>query len=137
MNQNDMFVLVLLFLLAVTVIAFGYMIVKYLKSKKGKRRRWARVKVPNQKMITCKIAEPRPAAGDTEYLVNDINVGGLAFFTNKEVEKTMVKLLVRFPFTTFSEASTVWGKVVYCNKFGDQEKFRVGISYQRQKKRSK
>ena len=131
-----MFLVVLLFLLAVTIVFAGYSIFKYAAAKRKKRRRWARIRVPNEKMITCKIAEPKEFAGDSEFLVNDINVGGLAFFANKIIADSYLKLLIRFPFTSFHEASTVWGKVVYCNKIGDSQKYRVGICYVRPNKRS-
>ncbi|MDD5348478.1 MAG: PilZ domain-containing protein [Candidatus Omnitrophica bacterium] len=137
MNQNDMFVLVLLFLLAVLLVACAYVLFKYTKGKHRTRRRWARVKVPTQKSITCRITEPAALADETEYLVNDINVGGISFFTDKEVEKTALKLQVRFPFTTFKEASTVWGKVIYCNRLDNSENYRVGISYMRHTKRGR
>jgi len=134
--DEKMFLIVLLFLLAATTVFAGYMLYSFLTAKRKKRRRWARIKVPNEKMITCKIAEPRELAGDAEFLINDINVGGLAFFSNKEIADTHIKLFVRFPFTTFHEASTVWGKVVYCRKIGDSQKYRVGICYVRPNKRS-
>jgi len=136
MMNESMFLVVLLFLLAATIVFAAYMFFAFFAAKRTKRRRWARIKVPNEKMITCKIAEPKESAGDAEFLVNDINVGGMSFFTNKPVAETAVKLFVRFPFTTFHEASTVWGKVVYCRKIGDSQKYRVGICYVRPSKRS-
>jgi hypothetical protein len=137
MKENTMFLLVLWFLLSVSVTALAYMFMKSFESKSKKRRRWMRIRVPNEKMITCKIAEPEQLAGDKEFLINDINVAGISFFCDKEIGKVILKILVKFPFTTFNEASTVWGKVVYCNKVGDLDKFRVGISYVRHKKGSK
>ena len=137
MQENTMFLLVLWFLFAASTTGLLYLIFQSIRAQNKKRRRWARIRVPNEKMITCKIAEPTEFSGDKEFLVDDINVAGIAFFCNKQIEKTILKLFVRFPFTTFNEASTVWGKVVYCKKLGDMEKYRVGISYVRQKKRSK
>ncbi len=137
MKENMMFLLVLGFLLLLSIIAVVFIFFTLSKAKGKKRRRWARIRVPNEKMITCRISEPRELAGDTEFLISDINVAGIAFFTNKEIEKTNLKLLVKFPFSSFNEASTVWGKVVYCKKVGDSQKYRVGISYVRQKKRGK
>lgn len=137
MKENMMFLLVLGFLLLLSIIAVVFIFFTLSKAKGKKRRRWARIRVPNEKMITCRISEPRELAGDTEFLISDINVAGIAFFTNKEIEKTNLKLLVKFPFSSFNEASMVWGKVVYCNKVGDSQKYRVGICYVRQKKRIK
>jgi hypothetical protein len=137
MKENAMFLLVLWFLLSVSVVSLAYLFSKYMKARERKRRRWARIRVPNEKMITCKIGEPQELADDKEFLVNDINVAGISFFADKEISKTVIKLFVRFPFTTFNEASTVWGKVVYCNKVGDSPRYRVGIFYVRPKKRGK
>lgn len=135
MRENTMFLLVLWFLFAASTTGLLYLIFQSIRAQNKKRRRWARIRVPNEKMITCKIAEPTEFAGDKEFLVDDINVAGIAFFCNKQIERTVLKLFVRFPFTTFNEASTVWGKVVYCKKIDDSGKYRVGISYVRQKKR--
>ncbi|MFH1001877.1 MAG: PilZ domain-containing protein [bacterium] len=137
MKENMMFLLVLGFLVLLLIIAAVLISFTLYKAKCKKRRRWARIRVPNEKMITCRISEPRELSGDTEFLISDINVAGIAFFTNMELEKTNLKLLVKFPFTSFNEASSVWGKVVYCKKVGDSQKYRVGISYVRQKKRGK
>jgi len=137
MQENTMFILVLWFLFTASITGLLYLFFKSLRAQNKKRRRWARIRVPNEKMITCKIAEPLEFAGDKEFLVDDINVAGIAFFANKQIEKTILKLFVKFPFTTFNEASTVWGKVVYCKKLENTENYRVGISYVRHRKRSK
>ncbi len=137
MKENTMFLLVLWFLLTASAMGLLYLFFKSINVRNRKRRRWARIRVPNEKMITCKIAEPPEFSGDKEFLVNDINVAGIAFFSDKPIDKTVLKLFVKFPFTTFNEASTVWGKVVYCNAFGDAGKYRVGICYVRHKKESK
>jgi hypothetical protein len=137
MKENTMFLLVLWFLLTASVTGLLYLFFKSLHAQNKKRRRWARIRVPNEKVITCKIGEPSEFASDKEFLVDDINVAGIAFFSDKPIAKTALKLFVRFPFTTFNEASTVWGKVVYCNTFADSGKYRVGICYVRHKKGSK
>jgi hypothetical protein len=137
MKENMMFFLVLWFLFTASFAGLAYLVFKYLRAKERKRRRWARIRVPNEKMITCKIGEPAEFAEDKEFLVNDINVAGISFFADKEITKTVIKLFVRFPFTTFNEASTVWGRVVYCNKIEESPRYRVGIFYVRPKKRSK
>jgi len=135
--QNSMFLLVLWFLLAISAVILFFFVKSFFPAKGKTRRRYARIRVPNEKMITCRITEPRSLAGETEYMVNDINVAGIAFSADKIIEKTMLKLSIRFPFTDFNEASSVWGRVVYCNKIGDSQKYRVGICYIRQKRRGK
>ncbi len=137
MEQNLMFLLVLWFLLLVSLIGLFYIFSKIKQGENKKRRKWARINVPNEKMITCKISEPLEYSSNSEFLINDINMAGIAFSSNREIKKKILKLLVKFPFTTFNEASTVWGKVIYCNKIGDTEKYRVGISYFRPNKRSR
>ncbi len=137
MKENTMFLLVLWFLFLASVIGLLYLIFQTMRAQNKKRRHWARIRVPNEKMITCKIAEPSEFSGEKEFLIDDINVAGIAFFCNKQIAKSVLKLYVKFPFTTFNEASTVWGKVVYCNRLGDTERYRVGISYVRHKKGSK
>ena len=137
MKENMMFLLVLWFLFTASFAGLIFLFFKYLRGQERKRRRWSRIRVPNEKMITCKIGEPPEFAGDKEFLVNDINVAGISFFPDKEIGKTVIKLFVKFPFTTFNEASTVWGRVVYCNKVGDSTKYRAGIFYVRPKKRGK
>jgi len=137
MKENLMSLLVLGFLLLLSIIAVIFVFFTFNKAKGKKRRRWARISVPNEKMITCRISEPEELAGNTEFLIGDINVAGISFFTNKEMEKINLKLLIKFPFSSFNEASTVWGKIVYCKKIGDSQKYRVGICYVRHKKRSK
>ncbi|MCX7927914.1 MAG: hypothetical protein N2606_07265 [Candidatus Omnitrophica bacterium] len=136
MNHN-VFVLVIIFLISVSFLAIIYVVTSSFNKKKKTRRRWARIKIPSQKAITCKIVEPEDIASDTEFLVNDINVGGISFYSPKQIKKTTIKLLVRFPFTSFQEASSVWGKVVYCNQLPNSENYRVGISYIRHRKGGK
>lgn len=99
--------------------------------KSRERRYWGRVKVPNEKEITCKISEPQELADDTEFLVKDINMDGIAFFANKKIKKTILKLQIKFPFVSFKEASTVWARVAYCNKLSDFSEYQVGVCYVR------
>jgi hypothetical protein len=56
-------------------------------------------------------------------------MAGVSFLSEKKFERIIVKLLIKFPFTTFKEAGIVWGRVAYCNKIPDMEKYRVGIAY--------
>lgn len=121
-----------LFLLSMLLILQGYAL--YLKrgaTSRKHRRRWARITVPTERMISCRIMEP--PGDDSEYLVHDINMAGIAFYTGKRLEKGIVKLSVRFPFTTFREAGTAWGRIVYCNQEG--ERYRVGLAYMRRTRR--
>jgi hypothetical protein len=115
----------------------AYELFKIRRKTISQRRRWARIKVPNEKMITCRIAEPPSFSSDTECLINDINMAGISFFCDKKIDKVILKLLIKFPFTTFKEAGTAWGRVAYCNKIPDMEKYRVGIAYIRKTKWSK
>jgi hypothetical protein len=107
----------------------GFYLFRKIKEKKKRRRRWARIKVPSEKMISCRIVEPPRYASNSEYLLDDINMAGIAFFCNQKLENIVLKLLVKFPFATYKEAGVVWGRVVYCNKVPDTEKYRIGISY--------
>ncbi|MCK9595475.1 MAG: hypothetical protein PHH68_02660 [Candidatus Omnitrophica bacterium] len=127
----------LLVVLSLLLLIEAYAIYKKSTKDMHKRRRWARIKVPNDKMITCRIVEPGAIAGAQEYLVNDINMAGISFFCDKKLEKDMIRLHIKFPFTTFKEAGLVSGKVAYCNKIPDMEKYRVGIAYIRKMKWSK
>jgi hypothetical protein len=124
-----------MFLLSLFLVLEGYSLYRNSKLKAMTRRRWARIKVPNEKMITCKVLYPDSIAGDREFLINDINMGGISFFSNQKIDNIFLKLNVKFPFTTFKEAGIVWGKVVYCNKIPESEKYKVGISYTRKVKK--
>jgi hypothetical protein len=125
-----------MFLLSLFLVFEGYALYKNSKRKAMTRRRWARIKVPNEKMITCKVMYPDSLAADREFLINDINMGGISFFSDQKIENIFLKLNVKFPFTTFKEAGIVWGKVVYCNKVPDTEKYKVGISYTKRVKKN-
>lgn len=127
----------LLVILSILLLLEAFAIYKRGTQDTHKRRRWARIKVPNDKMITCRIVEPGAIAGHQEYLVNDINMAGISFFCDKKLEKEVIRLHIKFPFTTFKEAGLVSGKVAYCNKIPDMEKYRVGIAYIRKMKWSK
>jgi c-di-GMP-binding flagellar brake protein YcgR len=126
-----------LVLLALLLLFEGYRINRDMNRSKMQRRRWARVKVPSEKMITCRLMEPKDVASDAEYVVNDINIGGMCFFSDKKIDKVLIKLVVRFPFTSYKDAGAVWGRVVYCNKMENMEKYRVGVAYTRKVKWSK
>jgi hypothetical protein len=97
------------------------------------RRRWGRVKVPEEK-LSCIIAEPDGSTPTGAYLVDNINPGGLSFLSNRSFEaEQIMKLLIKFPFSSFIEAGTVWGRVSYCLKIHDKEQFVVGIAFVRKK----
>jgi hypothetical protein len=125
---------VLLFLLSVLLVLQGYQMFRTRKRALGRRRRWGRIKVPDEKMIICRITEPATVASDVEYLVDDVNMAGIAFISGKKFEKIIIKLLIKFPFTSFKEAGIVWGRIAYCNKLADAEKYRVGVAYIRKTK---
>ncbi len=93
------------------------------------RRRWGRIKVPDKKLL-CKITEPEGLSLGSTYAIDDINPGGISFFSEKKIKENLfLKLLIKFPFTTFEEAGVVWGKVIYCLKIHDQEKYIIGVSF--------
>lgn len=97
------------------------------------RRRWGRIKVPESK-LSCRIEEPGDFSG-SNFIVDNINPGGLCFISDKSfIENTVIKLMIKFPFTSYEEAGTVWGKVTYCLKIHDQSKFIVGIGFVRKKR---
>ena len=99
----------------------------------NERRRWGRIKVPDSK-LSCRIAEPAPICGNTEFIVDNINPGGLSFFSDKKLEEqVMVHLSIKFPFTTFEDSGNVWGRITYCLKIHDQEKYLIGIAFVRRK----
>jgi hypothetical protein len=124
-----MILFIQMLLLSLFLVLEGYALYINSKRKAMTRRRWARIKVPNEKMITCKVLYPDSFPANKEFLINDINMGGISFFSDQKIENIFLKLNVKFPFTTFREAGIVWGKVVYCNKVPDIEKYKVGISY--------
>jgi len=98
------------------------------------KRRWGRVKVPDKKLC-CRIAEPENCSVASDYAVDNINPGGLSFFSERLFgENEILRLLVKFPFTTYEDAGKVWGRVVYCLKIHDKEEFVVGVAFTRHKK---
>jgi len=136
MLKSLLVVYILFIISALLLIPNLYRLFRNIKEKRKKRRRWARIKVPREKMISCRIVEPSRYAGDAEYLLDDINMAGIAFFCNHKLENVILKLLIKFPFASYKESGAVWGKVVYCNKVADTENYRVGISYIKRIKQS-
>lgn len=126
---NSVLLSVLLSLLAVLVAMEGHNLLRLREATMKKRRRWMRIKVPSDKAITCRIVEPIKDAGIKEFLVDDITMAGISFYCDRKLEKQIMKMSIKFPFTTFKEAATVWGKVVYCGRTGTEERYRTGISY--------
>lgn len=97
------------------------------------KRRWGRVKVPDEK-LTCRISEPQNLVDGTDYIIDNINPGGLCFLSFREFGvNTPVRFLVKFPFSSYVDAAGVWGKVTYCLKIHDQEKYVIGIAFFRHK----
>ncbi len=97
-----------------------------------KRRRWMRIKVPHEKKLACRILEPFELASDIDYLVDDINMGGISFFSDKEMVRGPIQLLLKFPLATYKEAGVVNARVAYCRKMPDG-RYRVGVAYLRRK----
>jgi hypothetical protein len=96
------------------------------------RRRWGRIKVPNEKRMTCRITDPATLASNTDYIIDDINMSGIAFFSAEPVAKKTVRLLIRFPFADYGESANVLGRIAYCRQLS-KTKFRVGVEYQRER----
>ena len=124
---------ILLGLFAAAVIVFLFLVNgSWQKGMGHKRRRWMRIKVPLEKKMACRILEPFELASDIDYLVDDINMGGIAFFTDKEIIRGPIQLLLKFPFASYKEAGKVNARVAYCKKQPDG-RFRVGVAYLRRK----
>ena len=113
-------------------LAIVYALCLTKKSCPETRRRWKRIKVPNEKNMTCRIIEPPAIASETDYLVDDINMSGIAFFSLKPVAKKIVRLLIRFPFADYGEAASVMGRIAYCREI-NKNKYRVGVEYRRER----
>ncbi|MFA5118125.1 MAG: hypothetical protein WC695_04655 [Candidatus Omnitrophota bacterium] len=98
------------------------------------KRRWGRVKVPDKK-LSCRITEPDNCSITGDFTVDNINPGGLSFFSERTfAENQVLRLLIKFPFTSFEDAGKVWGKVVYCLKIHDKEEFVVGVAFTRKRR---
>lgn len=112
------------------VIVYALCLAK--KSCPETRRRWGRIKVPSDKRMTCRIIEPGALASNLDYLIDDINMSGIAFFSAKTMPKKTVRLLIRFPFADYGEAASVMGRIAYSREIS-KDKFRIGIEYQRER----
>jgi hypothetical protein len=122
--------LIILLIIAPLVIVYALCLAK--KTCPETRRRWGRIKVPNEKRMTCRIIEPAALASDTDYVIDDINMSGIAFFSAKPVAKKIIRLLIRFPFADYGEAARVLGRIAYCRETA-KDKYRVGVEYQRER----
>ena len=120
---------VLLILLSALLLLEGYSLLRLREVALKRRRKWLRIKVPSNRAITCRIMEPVKDASTKEYVVDDITMAGIAFFADRKIDREVVKLNIKFPFTTYKDAATVWGKVVYSSRSGNDDKYRIGISY--------
>jgi len=97
------------------------------------KRRWGRVKVDDAK-LTCRIIEPQNSIDNIDYVVDNINPGGICFLSDRAFDQhSTIKFLIKFPFSSYVEAGGVWGKVSYCLKIHDQEKYITGIAFMRRK----
>jgi hypothetical protein len=95
------------------------------------RRRWARIAVVDNKLI-CRITESKRPVSGADFIIHNINAGGLSFFSQQEIAGD-IHLLIKFPFTSFEDAGSVWGRVVYNQNLGEKEKYLVGVSFIRKK----
>ena len=116
-------------LLASLLLIQGYSMLKLNRIGLLKRRHWLRIKVPSEKSVTCRIVEPIIEASPKEFFVDDITMAGMCFIADRKINKGIIKLNIKFPFTTFKDAATVWGKVAYSTRSGGDDKFRTGIEY--------
>ena len=114
MTNALMLLYILMFLLSVLLILQGYQLYHVYKTNLARRRRWGRIKVPNEKMITCRIAEPAGLASDFEYLVNDINMAGLSLYTEKKIEK-IIKEVKNCAVSVYKELGNGFDEVIYDN----------------------
>ena len=96
------------------------------------RRRWKRIKIPAEKHMSCRVVEPASIASDLEYVVVDINIGGISFISAKPFAKKVIRLLIRFPFSDYSNASSVRAKVAYSKEI-TKDKYRIGVEYQKER----
>ena len=85
-------------------------------------------------MLSCRIVEPKEATSTSDFLIDNINPGGLSFLSEKKFEeRAVMKFLIKFPFSTYIEAGSVWGNVSYCLKILDKEQYVIGIAFMRKK----
>jgi hypothetical protein len=129
--KNVLVLLGVLVAILVSLVLFT-LLQEWQKKLRLKRRRWLRIRIPQDKQMTCRITSPAELAGETEYVIDDINMGGIAFNCNRQIEG-VVGLLIKFPFADYKEAGKVKGKVAYCRKLETEERYRIGISYMRNK----
>ncbi|NQT69798.1 MAG: hypothetical protein HQ552_09475 [Desulfobacteraceae bacterium] len=98
------------------------------------RRCWGRVKASDNE-LRCQVTEPQELAFPLSCLVDNINPGGLAFLSDKVLPKNLeLHLLIKFPFTNYVDAGTVWGRIAYCIKIHDKEKYVVGVAFIKKRK---
>ncbi|MFA5100495.1 MAG: hypothetical protein WC547_06405 [Candidatus Omnitrophota bacterium] len=122
----------LIIILIIAPLAIVYALCMAKKNCPETRRRWGRIKIPNEKRMTCRITEPPELASNTDYLIDDINMGGIAFFSIKPLAKKIVRLSIRFPFADYGEAATVMGRIAYSREV-NKDKYRIGVEYQRER----
>ena len=122
----------LIIILILAPIVIVYVLCAAKKKCPETRRRWGRIKVPNEKRMTCRIIEPAAMASTTDFLIDDINMGGIAFYSVTPVAKKVVRILIRFPFADYGEAASVLGRVAYSREVG-KNKYRIGVEYQRER----
>ncbi len=122
--------------LIIILIIIPLVIVYFLCSAKKRceetRRRWGRIKIPEDKRMTCKIIEPKEMAAEADMTIDDINMSGIAFYSENPVDKKFIRLLIKFPFSDYNEAANVRGRVAYCREIS-KGKYRVGVEYQRER----
>lgn len=100
----------------------------------NEKRRWGRVKVPDNK-IQCRVKEPVVYSEPLDIPLIDVSAGGISFYSKQELKAgEVINLLMKFPSSFYLEEGTVWGKVAHCKK--QDGKYLVGIAFVRRKKAS-
>lgn len=132
-NLAILYAILLFIILAIAIYTYAAMPASRKKSKQDRRRRWGRIKIPENKTMSCRILEPESMASSKDYQIDDINVGGIAFISDKALDRKKVRLSIKFPFSSYQEAGIVRGKIVYCNEL-KTKRFRIGVAFVREKK---
>jgi len=121
----------LMLILILVPLVIAYVLCHGKKSCPKTRRRWARIKVPTDKRMTCRIIEPEDISSDADYLIDDINMAGIAFFSPKALHKTH-PYFDKVPIRKLRRICYRGRKncVFQGNK---KNKYRIGIEYMRER----
>ena len=89
------------------------------------RRAFPRIKTDER---VCRVGQEGDAANSNNFAISDINHAGLCFISPQEIQPgTILKLHLSLPFSYQPELRLYHlAKVMYCNREGDGERFRIG-----------